>query len=139
MPNGAELIFGDKNPLTGTSGPQRERPCDDRWCNSAGVQPAWMTFTNTGAGAGGVDYTIAGGPIMGTTGITLAGTGGVGGAVYLTAPNSFSGGVAVNVGAAKSGKTRWRWGILSGVVVAYGAGRWNCKARSGRGIHSRSG
>ncbi len=116
--DGAVVTFGDKDPLSGDNVP-----------NSSGnvtiaiqgiVAPAWVTFTNTGPANGGVDYTIGGGSIGGTTGITLAGTAGVGGAVYLTAANSFTGGVAIDVGRLNL-QDGLALGNSSGVLVGYGA------------------
>lgn len=106
--DGAVLLFGNTSGNTSVM------------IQNCGVKPGWMTFTNTGSAAGGVDYTIGGGPIDGATGITLDGSGGVGGAVILTGANSFSGGVAVNVGRLNL-QNGFALGNSSGVTVAYGA------------------
>ncbi len=59
-----------------------------------GVNPASVIFTNNGSAHGGVDYLITGGPIGGSTGITLSGTGNV----TLAGNNTFTGGVTINAG-----------------------------------------
>jgi len=53
---------------------------------SAGVYPASVTFTNTA-----VAYTVGGGPIAGTCGLTVSGSG----QVILTGSNSYTGGTSV--------------------------------------------
>lgn len=106
--DGAVLLFGNMSGNTSIT------------IQGGGVQPGWMTFTNTGASHGGSDYTISGGPIGGSTGITLDGTSGVGGAVILTGVNSFTGGVNVNVGRLNL-RNALALGNSSGVSVSYGA------------------
>ena len=91
---------------------------------AVGVQPYSVTFTNTGAAHGGVDYTIgdAGGTIgiAGTCGLTLNGNGVVGGTVTMAGANSFSGAVAVNFGQLILANGR-ALGNASAVTVASGA------------------
>ncbi|HEX4000413.1 MAG TPA: PA14 domain-containing protein, partial [Pirellulales bacterium] len=86
------------------------------------VSPSSVTFTNTGAANGGVDYLITGsGSINGnTTGITLAGNGTVGGNVFLNTANTFGGAVAVNAGQLVLENSQ-ALGNTSGVAVASGA------------------
>lgn len=118
--SGAVLAFGDANPLTGQQVPNSGGTATIT-VQAGGVQPGWMTFTNTGAAAGGVDYSLGGGPIGGSGGITLAGTGGVGGRVTLTSANSFSGGVAVIAGRLNVQNSA-ALGNSAGVSIYYGAG-----------------
>ncbi len=106
--NGAVLLFGNTSGNTSIT------------IQAGGVQPGWMTFTNTGALHSGSDYTIGGGPIAGGTGLTLDGTGGVGGSLILAGTNSFAGGVNVNVGRLNL-QNALALGNSTGVSVSYGA------------------
>jgi len=118
--NGAVLQFGDTDPLSGQTVPNTSGQATIS-IQAAGVQPGWITFTNTGAAAGGVDYLLGGGPIGGAGGITLAGTGGAGGRVTLTSANSFSGGVSILAGQLNL-QNAAALGNSSGVTVSYAAG-----------------
>ena len=84
------------------------------------VLPGSVTFTNTGTAHGGVNYTFTGNAIGGTTGITLSGTGGVGGTVTFTKPNSFNGEIAINAGELIAANAT-ALGNASGTTVASGA------------------
>ena len=117
--NTLPVVFGDKNPLspggTGAVGTSIVT------IQPAGVSPLAVVFTNTGAGAGGVDYTIdtGSGSIndsnSGPTSLVLNGTG----SVRLLAQNTFSGPVLVNAGHLDL-ETGTALGNSSGVVVASG-------------------
>jgi fibronectin-binding autotransporter adhesin len=70
---------------------------------SAGISASSVTFTNTGSANGGVDYVLSNASgnvgISGNVSLDLSGNGnGVGGAVYLTGANTFTGQVQVFVG-----------------------------------------
>jgi hypothetical protein len=117
--NGAVLLFGDTNPINGHTVPNTGGNATIA-IQAGGVEPGWITFANTGAVAGGVDYTLSGGPIGGATGLTVAGSEGVGGAVTLGSPNRFTGGVAVTAGRLNL-QNGAALGNSSGVSVAYGA------------------
>ena len=116
--DGANVIFGDKNPITGTTVANTGGMATVT-IQPSGVQPAWITFTNSGAAAGGVDYTIGGGSIGGSTGISLDGLAGVGGAVYLTSANSFTGAVEIHAGRLNL-QNAAALGNSSGVWVGFG-------------------
>ena len=122
--DGFAAVFGDTNPITGNPVPANGNgtaviTVQGPGMNN-GVSPYSITFTNTGAANGGVDYSIGGGSINGSTGITLAGTGGVGGTVYLTGVNAFSGPVAINAGQLVV-QNNQALGNSAGVAVASGA------------------
>ena len=117
--NTLPVVFGDKNPLspggTGAVGTSTVT------IQPAGVSPSEVIFTNTGAGAGGVDYTItsASGSINdstnGPTSLVLNGAGGV----ILQAQNTFTGPVLVNAGHLQLQNTT-ALGNSTGVTVAAG-------------------
>ena len=71
---------------------------------SAGISANSITFTNTGSANGGVDYVFSNASgsttgISGSAGLDLSGNGnGIGGAVYMTGANTFTGRVQVFVG-----------------------------------------
>ncbi len=116
--DGANVIFSDKNPITGATVANTSGMATVT-IQPSGVKPAWITFMNTGAAAGGVDYTIGGGPIGGSTGISLDGFGGVGGVVDLTSANSFTGAVEIHGGRLNL-QNAAALGNSSGVWVGFG-------------------
>ncbi len=131
--NTLPVVFGDKNPLspggTGAVGTSTVT------IQPAGVSPLAVVFTNTGAGAGGVDYTItsASGSIndstSGPTSLVINGTGGV----IFQAQNTFSGPMLVNAGHLQLQNTS-ALGNSSGVTVAAGGA---LELTSGSGDFSR--
>ncbi len=117
--NTLPVVFGDKNPLSpGGTGPVGTSTVT---IQPAGVSPLAVVFTNTGAGAGGVDYTItaASGSINdnngGPTSLFIYGTGGV----TLQAQNTFTGTVLINAGHLQLQNTAVL-GNSTGVTVAAG-------------------
>ena len=100
--NGNPATFADENPLTTALVPNSSSANSTAVATvvvqGGGVSPSSITFTNVGPANGGVDYSIGGGSISGSAGITLNGNGGVGGNVFFTSANSFTGPVAVNAG-----------------------------------------
>ena len=86
--NGNPVVFGDTSPLTNQTVSNATISVQ-----ASGVQPLSMTFTNSGT-PNGVNYMIGGGPIGGSTGITLNGAG----SVALTGANTFTGPVQLNAG-----------------------------------------
>ncbi len=110
--DGSNVTFADKNPLTNGNITHSNVAIV-----AAQVGPASITFTNTGAAAGGVDYTFSGGPIGGaSSGITLNGTG----SVTLNNSNTFAGTVTVNAGQLILGNAG-ALGNSNGVTVASGS------------------
>jgi fibronectin-binding autotransporter adhesin len=92
--------FQDKNPITNGLVPNTSGVATVN-VQSGGIQPTSVEFDNTGAANGGVDYLIAGGAIADSsspTPLLLAGNGSVGGSVFLTSSNTFSGPVSVTLG-----------------------------------------
>ncbi|HEV2969271.1 MAG TPA: autotransporter-associated beta strand repeat-containing protein [Pirellulales bacterium] len=92
--------FQDKNPITNALVPNTSGNATVN-VQSGGIQPASIEFDNTGAANGGVDYLITGGPIADSsspTPLLLAGNGSVGGSVFLTSSNTFSGPISVTLG-----------------------------------------
>ena len=87
------MIFADDSPLTSMLVPNTSGLATVTVA-AGGIQPGGVRFTNVGAANSGVDYTVGGGPIGGSGGITLNGTGNV----TLTGSNTFTGGVAINAG-----------------------------------------
>ena len=86
--NGNPVVFGDTSPLTNQTVSNSTITVQ-----AGGVQPLSMTFTNSGT-PNGVNYTIGGGPIGGSGGITLNGAG----SVALAGANTFTGPVQLNAG-----------------------------------------
>jgi len=119
--DGDTVTFGDTNPISPT-GALVPNVNGKVLVNIApgGVQPAAVMFTNSGAANGGVDYTIAGGPIGGAATIELYGNGTVGGIVNLTSPNTFTGPVIVAAGVLNL-QDAAALGNSSGVSVIAGA------------------
>ena len=91
--DGAAVTFADQNPINSSNVTNT-----DVVIQSAGVKPASLTFTNSGASHGGVDYTIdstgSSVGIGGSTGLTLTGTG----SVTLLGANTYTSTTALNAG-----------------------------------------
>ncbi len=91
--DGNAVIFNDKNALTGTN------VSNTNITISGSVSPQSITFNNTGAANGGVDYTIGGGAITGTGAIIINGSG----TVTLTGSNTYTGGTTISAGTLQVG------------------------------------
>ncbi len=123
-PDNIPVVFQDKNPLS----PANNVGASTIVVQPAGVNPATVLFNNTGAAAGGVDYTFSGGPIGGATGLTLSGTGGV----TLQSSNTLAGEVDINAGHLRL-QDAFALGKASGVVVSSG-GALELAAGSGNSL-----
>jgi len=86
--DGSAVVFNDKNALTGAN------VSSTNVTISAPVSPQSITFNNTGAANGGVDYTIGGSAISGAGALIKNGAG----TVTLTSANSYTGGTTINAG-----------------------------------------
>ena len=108
--NADAVIFNDTNALTGT------KISNTNVTISGSVSPQSVTFNNSGAVNGGVDYTIGGGVIAGTAALikNAAGT------VTLTGANTYSGATTINGGVVQANNSA-ALGNSSGVTVAAGA------------------
>jgi autotransporter-associated beta strand protein len=93
--DGNAVVFGDTNALTGT------KVSNTSITISGSVSPQSVTFSNTGAANGGVDYTIGGGAIAGSCMVTANGPG----SVTLTGSNAYTGGTQINGGTLRVGNT----------------------------------
>ncbi len=117
--DGKAVVFADKSPLSNTNITNTAVTVQ-----AAGVQPALINFTNTGAANGGVDYTFTNASgtigITGPTTISLNGAGGVGGSVTFQGANTFVGQVNVNAGQLSLANAA-ALGNSTGVAVASGA------------------
>jgi fibronectin-binding autotransporter adhesin len=94
--NGATTIFADLPNNTGTATVNVQ---------TAGVNPGNITFTTTGAGAGGTDYVFIGGPIGGSASVLMSG----GGNVTFNSTNTYTGTTTIDAGT-----------LIAGVPTALG-------------------
>ncbi len=86
--DGSAVVFNDTNALTGT------KVSNTNITISGVVSPQSITFNNTGAANGGVDYTVGGGAIVGAAALIKNGAG----TVTLTGANTYTGTTTINDG-----------------------------------------
>ena len=94
--DGNSVIFNDQNALTGTN------VSNTNVTISGSVSPQSVTFNNTGAANGGVDYTIGGGAIAGTAALIKNGAG----TVTLKGANTYTGNTTITPASSMPGSRK---------------------------------